>query len=85
VFFLQFDGIALLPILSTIIGCVGLRGFFVARAILDMIETGKAEIEALGPRVVVRIGDAESHIDLTQGKIAAARRKHSIPMSIAKR
>jgi hypothetical protein len=77
-----------LAIISTIVGCVGLRGFFVARAALGLIEpsgTGGHEVvaEALGPTVVVRGPAEEVHIDVTPRALAAARR-HAVPTSIAK-
>lgn len=87
-----------LAIISTIVGCVGLRGFFVARAALRLIEpsepsghSGPSGIagheviaEALGPTVVVRGPAEEVRIDVTPRALAAARR-HAVPTSIAKR
>lgn len=84
-----------LAIISTIVGCVGLRGFFVARAALRLIEpsgpSGPSGIaghevvaEALGPTVVVRGPAEEVRIDVTPRALAAARR-HAVPTSIVKR
>jgi len=55
--------IASLAILSTIIGCIGLRGYFIARSMLQLIERGQpreggehrsplASLEAAGPRAM---------------------------------
>jgi hypothetical protein len=81
-----------LAIISTIVGCVGLRGFFVARSALRLIEPSEPSglaghdvvAEALGPTVVVRGPAEEVRIDVTPRALAAARR-HAVPTSIAKR
>jgi hypothetical protein len=79
-------------ILSTVVGCIGLRGFFVARAALRLMEpSGPAGpaghdviAEALGPSVVVRSPTEEVRLDVAPRALAAARR-HAVPTSIAKR
>jgi hypothetical protein len=78
-----------LAIVSTIAGCVGLRGFFVARAALRLMEPSGAAghdviAEALGPTVVVRGPTEEVRLDVTPKALAAARR-HAVPTSVAKR
>lgn len=78
-FFVMVD--SMLSILATVIACVALRSFFIARGILTMLDDRAAEAEALGHRLVVRVGEAESHLDLTEDKIARARRKFSIPVA----
>lgn len=79
-------GMGTLAILSTALGCVGLRGFFVARAALQMLEPAGHDVvaEALGPTVVVRGPDGVVWLDVTSRALAAARR-HAVPTSIARR
>jgi hypothetical protein len=76
-------------IVSTIVGCVGLRGFCVARAALRlMAPAGPAGndviAETLGPTVVVRGPTDEVRLDVTPRALAAALR-HAVPTSIARR
>jgi len=78
-----------LAIVSTIAGCVGLRGFFVARAALRLMEPSGAAghdviAETLGPTVVVRSPTEEVRLDVTPKALAAARR-HAVPTSVVKR
>jgi hypothetical protein len=78
--------VAPLAIVSTIVGCIGVRGFFIARAALQLIERGGDQVtaEALGPTVVVRGSDGEAQLDVAIDALARARR-HAVPRSIAKR
>jgi hypothetical protein len=85
-------------IISTIVGCVGLRGFFIARSMLQLIEHAVApggEDEASAPRrpasaevvghtVIVRSASDEVRLDVSPHALAAARR-HAVPTSIANR
>jgi hypothetical protein len=83
-------------IASTIVGCVGLRGFCVARSVLQLIEpaaerrarlgdaAGPATAEVCGSALLVRSADDEAHLEITPRALAAARR-HAVPTSIAKR
>ena len=77
--------IASLAVLSTIIGCIGLRGFFVARTVLQLIERAPAPTtaEVIGYTMFVRSGDDEVSLDVSAWALAAARR-HAVPTSIAK-
>jgi hypothetical protein len=78
-------------IISTIVGCIGLRAFFIARAALQLIEHGEpggarapAVGEVCGHTVIVRRGDEETRLEVSTRALAAARR-HAVPMSIATR
>ena len=87
--------ISSLSILSTIIGCIGLRGFFIARTMLQLIErapvaragapgAARTTAEVDGHTMIVRSGDEEASLDVSPRALAAARR-HAVPTSIAKR
>ncbi len=78
--------VAPLAIVSTIVGCIGVRGFFIARAVLQLIERGGDQVtaEALGPTVVVRGSGDEAQLEVAIDALARARR-HAVPRSIAKR
>jgi hypothetical protein len=71
-------------ILSTIVGCVGLRAFFIARGALQLIERAAATAEVAGHALVVRCGDEETRLDVSPRALTAARR-HAVPTSIATR
>jgi hypothetical protein len=85
-------------ILSTIVGCIGLRAFFVARGALQLIERvappssegdpatpgAPVNAEVLGHTLIVRRGDEETRLDVSPRALAAARR-HAVPTSIATR
>ena len=74
-----------LAIVSTIVGCIGVRGFSIARAALQLIERGdQVTAEALGPTIVVRGPAGEVQLDVPIGARARARR-HGVPRSIAHR
>ena len=91
-------GLGPLAIISTIVGCVGLRGFFVARGVLQLIEhvassggdgepsaaSEPATAEVLGHTVIVRSPCEEARLDVSPRALAAARR-HAVPTSIANR
>jgi len=72
-------------ILSTIVACVGLRGYFLARAALQLIEASAADVRAelLGFTVVVRSGYREAQLEISPRALAAASR-NAVPTSIAK-
>lgn len=90
-----------LAIISTIVGCVGLRGFFVARAALRLIEpsepfapsglsgpSGTAGHEVVAEALgptVVVRGPAEEVRIDVTPRALAAARRHAVPTSIAKR
>ena len=88
--------ISSLAILSTIVGCIGLRGFFIARAALQLIERapggnallGRANpgvpttAGVLGHSVIVRSGDEEVRLDVSPRTLAAARGR-GVPTSVA--
>jgi hypothetical protein len=81
--------LGLFAIISTVVGCIGLRGFFVARAALRLLElAGPAGhdviAETLGPTVIVRSPAEEVRLDITPRSLAAALR-HAVPTSIANR
>lgn len=78
--------VAPLAIVSTIVGCIGVRGFFIARAVLQLIERGGDQVtaEALGPTIVVRGSGDEAQLEVAIDALARARR-HAVPRSIAKR
>jgi len=75
-------------IIATIVGCVALRGFFLARTALRLLEPSGAGhdviAEAQGPTVIVRGPTEEVRLDVTPRALAAALR-HAVPTSIAKR
>ncbi|HEX2686336.1 MAG TPA: hypothetical protein VHN14_06950 [Kofleriaceae bacterium] len=75
-----------LAILSTVVGCIGLRGFFLARQVLQLVEASGAQVtaEVHGPTVIVRSPTDEAQLDVTSEALAAALR-HAVPTSIAKR
>jgi hypothetical protein len=75
-----------LAILSTIIGCIGVRGYFIAHAVLQLIERGGDQVaaEAVGPTIVVRGTGDEAQLEVSVDALARARR-HAVPRSIAKR
>ena len=85
-----------LAILSTIVGCIGLRSFFIARGMLELIEraplgavgepasASRVTAEVLGQTVIVRASHEEVSLDVSPRALAAARR-HAVPTSIATR
>lgn len=75
-----------LAIISTIVGCVGLRGFFITRAVLQLVEGAPrdATAELLGRAVIVRSASDEARLEVTPRAVTAARR-HAVPTSIAHR
>jgi hypothetical protein len=84
-----------LAILSTIVGCIGLRGFFVARSALQLIErapggtalTGDANpgvpttAGVLRHALIVCSGDEEVRLDVSPRTLASAC-GHGLPTSI---
>ncbi|MEO7734199.1 MAG: hypothetical protein ABIY55_24765 [Kofleriaceae bacterium] len=70
----------------TIVACIGLRGFFVARGVLAMIEQRGEPVTAEldGWTLILRRGDEESQLNVSPAAIARARR-HAVPRSIARR
>jgi len=83
-FAVPLDSHDTLLIVSAITACVGVRGFLVARAMLAMLESGRAEVVCLAHRVVVRVGEAERSVDLDEASIFEARRRYAVPPSIAR-
>jgi hypothetical protein len=83
-FAVPLDRHPMLLIISTIMACVGVRGFLIARAMLAMIESGRAEVVSLAHRVIVRVGEAERSVDLDETRIAEARRRYTVPTTIAR-
>lgn len=79
-------GVGPLAIFATIVGSIGLRGFFIARAVLHLIEASgdRASAEARAHIVTVRTPDREEHLEVAPGALAAALR-HAVPTSIARR
>lgn len=79
-------GLGPLAVISTIVGCIGLRGFFIARAVLQLIERGPggASAEAFAHVVVVHTDDEEVRLEVAPRALAAALR-HAVPTSIAQR
>lgn len=91
-------GVGPAAIISTIVGCVGLRGFFIARSMLQLIEHavspgGEDEVsaprqpasaEVVGHTVIVRSASDEVRLDVSPRALAAARR-HAVPTLIATR
>jgi hypothetical protein len=86
-----------LAILSTIVGCVGLRSFFIARGMLELIEraplgaavgepasAARVTAEVLGQTLIVRAFPEEVSLDVSPRALAAARR-HAVPTSITTR
>ena len=73
-------------IVLTVVTCIGLRGFFVARGVLAMIEqrTDPVTAELAGRALILRRADEETQIDVSPAAIARARR-HAVPRSIARR
>lgn len=70
-------------IVSTIIACVGLRGFFVARGMLRMIESPVGlTAEVIGVTIVLRQRDDEMHVGVSHSAVARATR-FAVPVSIA--
>ncbi|HEY0479706.1 MAG TPA: hypothetical protein VGD37_19435, partial [Kofleriaceae bacterium] len=65
---------------------IGLRGFFIARAVLQLIERGPggASAEAYAHVVVVHTDDEEVRLEVAPRALAAALR-HAVPTSIAQR
>lgn len=85
----QMSGTGWLPtpsvVVSTIIACIGLRGFFVARGMLRMVESpAGASAEVIGATIVLRQGDDEMHVGVSHGAVARASR-FAVPVSIAHR
>ena len=74
----------LLAIASAIVASVSARRLLVARACLAMIESGRAEVVSQAHRLVVKLGDAEAAIDLSEARIARARRRHALATSIVR-
>jgi hypothetical protein len=74
----------LLAIASAIVASVSARRFVVARACLSMIESGRAEVVSQAHRVVVKPGEAEAAIDLSEARIDRARRRHALATSIVR-
>ena len=74
----------LLAIASAIVASVSARRLLVARACLAMIESGRAEVVSQAHRLVVKLGEAEAGIDLSEARIARARRRHALAMSIVR-
>ena len=80
--------VASLAVLSTVIGCIGLRGFFIARSMLQLIEpadpgAAQATASVRGLTVTVQGADGEDSLDVSARALAAACR-HAVPTSIAK-
>jgi hypothetical protein len=82
-----------LAIVSTVLGCIGLRGFFLARAVLQLIEQDPRGVgrlsepvtaELVGLTIVVRSVADEARLDVSLRALAAARR-HAVPTSITRR
>ena len=72
-------------IVSTIVACVGLRGFFVARGMLRMIESAdQPTAELIGAAVILHRREEEMHVEISLGALDRARR-YAVPRSIAKR
>ncbi len=73
-------------IVLTILACIGLRGFFVARGVLATIEqTGQpvtAELD--GRTLILRRATEETQLDVSPAAVARLRR-HAVPRSIARR
>jgi hypothetical protein len=70
-------------IVSTIVGCIGLRGLFIARTALRLVSARReaAIAEQLGPVVVVRGDGDEVRLEVGARAIGVARR-HAIPASL---
>jgi hypothetical protein len=85
-------------IISTIVGCIGLRAFFIARGALQLIEEAAAPggegepgatrapatAEVVAHTLIIRRGEEETRLDVSPTALAAALR-HAVPMSIATR
>lgn len=75
---------SLTAIASTIVACVGIRGFCVGRALLRLIEGPAASAVRLGTTMIVHRGDDEMHVEVSALALARASR-HAVPTSVAKR
>jgi hypothetical protein len=74
----------MLPIISTIIGAIGVRRFGIARSVLQLIETPSYRVaaERIGHIVVVRSSITEVQLEVAPGELASELRR-AIPTARA--
>jgi len=82
---LVMTGLGLVAVISTIVGCVGLRGFCVARSVLRFLDTAHAGVTAVavGHVVIVRSEHDEIELEVSPRALAAALR-HAVPVSMVR-